>query len=58
LAEALLEWESLDGDQIDRVIKGEKLVMPQKPQPPPAAQPQTVHDELHGLHPLPEPSKA
>ncbi|MDO8461864.1 MAG: ATP-dependent zinc metalloprotease FtsH [Deltaproteobacteria bacterium] len=35
IAKFLLEYESLDGDQIDRIIRGEKLDPPHKPAPPP-----------------------
>ncbi|QQR81959.1 MAG: ATP-dependent zinc metalloprotease FtsH [Deltaproteobacteria bacterium] len=34
LAEALLEHETLDGDQIDRLIRGEKIDPPTKKSPP------------------------
>ncbi|MBI1910325.1 MAG: ATP-dependent metallopeptidase FtsH/Yme1/Tma family protein [Deltaproteobacteria bacterium] len=37
IAKYLLEYESLDGDQIDRIIRGEKLDPPRKPNPPAAA---------------------
>src|SRR3989338_4308906 len=37
LAEALLEYETLNGEQIDRILKGEKL--PPLPKGPSATQP-------------------
>lgn len=42
LAQALLEHESLDGDQLRRLLVGEKLPPYVKPPPPPSAAPATV----------------
>lgn len=58
LAQALLEFESLDGDQIDRVIRGEKLEpVIQKTNIPPTA-PATGADPKIIFNPIPEPGKA
>jgi cell division protease FtsH len=65
LAQALLEYESLDGEQIDQVIRGEKLQPRTPPQqtPPsssataPASSERTTKEKPL-LHPLPEPGKA
>ena len=59
LAKALLEFESLDSNQVEQVLRGEKLEPtvrgPRGGQPPPepAVEPATM-----GLHPLPHPGKA
>ncbi len=63
LAEALLEYESLDGEQIDRIMRGEKLEPLKKTPAPPAAAPEPVQEIVHERHatvriPKPEPSKA
>ncbi len=60
LAECLLEYESLDGDQIDRVLRGEKLD-PKIPTPPSAPATAEVKPKKEGtpfFHPIPEPGKA
>ncbi|HSA58095.1 MAG TPA: ATP-dependent zinc metalloprotease FtsH [bacterium] len=65
LAQALLEFESLDGEQIDQAIRGEKVnqTRPPKPSatPPPApvtTSPEGVSRKTPGFHPIPEPGKA
>jgi cell division protease FtsH len=64
LAQTLLEREVLDGDEMDRVLKGEKLP-PLKPPDtadgtekavPPAETPQGRPDDLPGLGPLAPPA--
>ena len=60
LAAALLEYESLDGDQIDRAIRGEKVEPARRMTPPPAPaaneRPPTKEKTL--FRPIPEPGKA
>ena len=47
LAKNLLEFETLDGDQIDKILKGEKLPPPAPPRrPPPRRQEQEVAQEV------------
>lgn len=64
IAAALLEFESLDGDQIDRIIRGEKIEGPKRtppltPPPAPATgEKPSVAREPVFHHPLPEPGKA
>ncbi|MBI4412115.1 MAG: ATP-dependent metallopeptidase FtsH/Yme1/Tma family protein [Deltaproteobacteria bacterium] len=63
LAEALLEQESLDGDQIDRVIRGERLPPLPKPvsgQPIEKKVPVATKENspTAGIHPAPQPGKA
>ena len=63
VAEALLEQESLDGDQINRVIRGEKLPPVVKTVScPPVEQKAPVSAKEKspsaGLHPAPQPGKA
>ncbi|MBI4374737.1 MAG: ATP-dependent metallopeptidase FtsH/Yme1/Tma family protein [Deltaproteobacteria bacterium] len=61
LAETLLEFESLDGDQIDRILKGEKLELPKSPSPPPrtAISQEVPREEgVHGVVLQPQPGKA
>ena len=59
LAETLLEFESLDGDQIDRILRGEKLEPPKTPLPPrPAPVTPTVPQGGVVLGAIPEPGKA
>ncbi|MDO8519273.1 MAG: ATP-dependent zinc metalloprotease FtsH, partial [Deltaproteobacteria bacterium] len=62
LALALLEHEVLDGDQIDRVIRGEKLppVEPVAPPPPPAVSVPEPVKKTRRVSPVihPAPSKA
>ncbi|MBI2082974.1 MAG: ATP-dependent metallopeptidase FtsH/Yme1/Tma family protein [Deltaproteobacteria bacterium] len=59
LAETLLEFESLDGDQIDRILKGEKLDPPKSVSTPskPAVVVEAV-SEGTGVLLHPQPSKA
>jgi len=45
LANALLEHEVLDGDQMNRVLRGEKLEPPQRSQPPEATPATTAEDD-------------
>jgi len=58
LAQALLEFESLDGDQIDRVIRGEKLEPVIKKTNTPPTAPATGADPKIVFNPIPEPGKA
>jgi cell division protease FtsH len=63
LAQALLEFESLDGEQIDKIIRGEKLepIRRTTPTPPPApatGEAPAKEKEKKIFHPLPEPGKA
>jgi cell division protease FtsH len=60
IASALLEFESLDGVQIDRLIRGEPLEpRPVRPLPPPPVTAPVEKDRLQKiLRPLPEPGKA
>jgi cell division protease FtsH len=62
LAEALLEYESLDGGQIDRVMRGEKLKPLERNMEPPHPQTDAVKDVLREKQattiPKPEPLKA
>jgi cell division protease FtsH len=62
LAEALLEFESLDGEQIDQVIRGEKVQQSRSPRPtstpPPAPATGETPRKTPGFHPIPEPGKA
>ncbi|MDO8644538.1 MAG: cell division protein FtsH, partial [bacterium] len=57
LAKTLLEFESLDGDQIDRVIRGEVLEPPHKKE---VAKQKVIKQERSTVSPkiIPEPSKA
>ena len=60
IAEALLEHESLDGQQILRIVRGEKVNLPPiAPQPPPAVKtegpPEKPEVVVPFLAPLPEP---
>lgn len=59
LAQTLLEFESLDGDQIDQVIRGEKVEASSRrmpPVPPAAASTATTTPPI--FQPVPEPGKA
>ncbi len=59
LAQTLLEFESLDGEQIDQVIRGEKVEASRRrmpPVPPAAASPSTTTPPI--FQPVPEPGKA
>ena len=60
LAEALLEYETLNGDQIERILKGETLPQLPKNMPPAKPRPATVAPSVPKgfLTPKPEPSKA
>ena len=65
LAEALLEYETLDGDQIDQIIRGEKITgvrkTPLQPPPAPASVEQpspAASKEKRVFRPIPEPGKA
>lgn len=62
IAQALLEYESLDGEQIDQILRGEKLSVRHRSSsnPPPAPATGEVPAEEKGgfHHPIPEPGKA
>jgi len=63
LAEVLLEYESLDGDQIERIMRGEKLEPLKRNMTPPQPLAEPVKETVHERHatgriPKPEPSKA
>jgi cell division protease FtsH len=68
IASALLEWETLDAEQVDVLVKGGHFKPPSKPAPPvpePTKRPEEkkskILDALGGLGtplPRPEPSKA
>ncbi len=60
IAEALLEHESLDGQQVLQIVRGEKMNLPPVPTPqPPAVAPETPAQKPEAvapfLGPLPEP---
>ena len=63
LAEVLLEYESLDGDQIERIMRGEKLEPLKRNMTPPQPLAEPVKETVNERHatgriPKPEPSKA
>jgi len=61
LAQALLEYESLDGDQIDQILRGEKASPRHRPStdiPPTAPATEVPAKEKSAFHPIPEPGKA
>lgn len=62
LAQALLEFESLDGDQIDQAIRGEKVVSTRTPtsskNPPTAPATGETPRKVPAFNPIPEPGKA
>jgi cell division protease FtsH len=65
LAEALLEFETLDGEQIDQAIRGDKVMSnrvsrsaPKSSTPPPAPATGESPRRSPGFNPIPEPGKA
>jgi cell division protease FtsH len=62
LAGSLLEFESLDGDQLDQILQGKTLKPPEKSTPGPRVEVKGVppsQEPIPGLtSPLPEPGKA
>ncbi len=53
IAQGLLEYETLSGDDIDALLRGEELVRddPDIPEPPPSGRPQTVPSAGKGKRP-------